>query len=291
MGTSQVASLARSAEWRAPPADRRAAYRFFGALTPQSNEPNQQINKFDIFPPGRHLPEGFVHCPFQEKERRSVARDGSVNRAGVSSSAFRALHQGDNRKQRWIIFPRGGSEAIPHVYGKPDQPPHSCLRWLPVVPPFVAHLDAHRLGQLITADSDGFCKLWDLRTFSCLETFTSSVSEESRVKSARKSRNSSSCAPPTRVSNDQQEESDEGPAPHGSRATVRKEAILTGSVPSDRTHATMVETSRYVDPSFAEGVSSEAARFFFARQFCAGFTWKAPKCFARVSRVGREVHS
>lgn len=160
------------------------------------------------------------------------------------------------------------------MYGKPDQPPHSCLRWLSVVPPFVAHLGAHRLGQLITADSDGFCKLWDLRTFSCLETFTSSVAEESRVKSARKSRNSSSCAPPTRVSNDQQEESDEGPAQHGSRATVRKEAILTGPVPSDRTHATMVETIRYVDPSFAEGVSSEAARFFFARQFCAGFTWK-----------------
>eukprot|EP00903_Cladosiphon_okamuranus_P013183 g12296.t1 len=53
-------------------------------------------------------------------------------------------------------------------------------------------------SQLITADSDGFCKLWDLRTFSCLETFTSSVAEESRAKNSTKKRNVSTCAPPTR---------------------------------------------------------------------------------------------
>ncbi|CAM9732893.1 unnamed protein product, partial [Choristocarpus tenellus] len=27
------------------------------------------------------------------------------------------------------------------------------------------------MHQLITADSDGICKLWDLRNFSCVQTF------------------------------------------------------------------------------------------------------------------------
>lgn len=53
------------------------------------------------------------------------------------------------------------------------------------------------LSQLITADTDGFCKLWDLRTFACVETFTSSVAESRKAKS--KSRNAT-CPPPTRVS-------------------------------------------------------------------------------------------
>ncbi|CAM9110180.1 unnamed protein product, partial [Hapterophycus canaliculatus] len=50
-------------------------------------------------------------------------------------------------------------------------------------------------SQLITADTDGFCKLWDLRTFACVETFTSSVAESRKATS--KSRNST-CPPPTR---------------------------------------------------------------------------------------------
>lgn len=52
--------------------------------------------------------------------------------------------------------------------------------------------------QLITADADGVCKLWDLRTFSCLETFISTAAEMKRAH-AKPKRNFSSCAPPTRV--------------------------------------------------------------------------------------------
>ncbi|CAM9649007.1 unnamed protein product, partial [Ectocarpus sp. 13 AM-2016] len=50
-------------------------------------------------------------------------------------------------------------------------------------------------SQLVTADADGFCKLWDLRTFSCMETFTSNMAaNRMRFKTRRKS----TCSPATR---------------------------------------------------------------------------------------------
>ncbi|CAN0050569.1 unnamed protein product [Ectocarpus sp. 12 AP-2014] len=50
-------------------------------------------------------------------------------------------------------------------------------------------------SQLVTADADGFCKLWDLRTFSCMESFTSNMAaNRMRFKTRRKS----TCSPATR---------------------------------------------------------------------------------------------
>ncbi|CAM9409360.1 unnamed protein product [Scytosiphon promiscuus] len=59
----------------------------------------------------------------------------------------------------------------------------------------VEHITGTSQASLITADTDGFCKLWDLRTFACVETFTSSLAESR--KAPRKRRNST-CPPPTR---------------------------------------------------------------------------------------------
>ncbi|CAN0141652.1 unnamed protein product [Ectocarpus fasciculatus] len=50
--------------------------------------------------------------------------------------------------------------------------------------------------QLITADMDGFCKLWDLRTFSCVGTFTSNAAASSKMGAKRES--TSTCSPATR---------------------------------------------------------------------------------------------
>lgn len=96
--------------------------------------------------------------------------------------------------------PTPGAQPNARVCTKPHQRPRISLQLhsFRIVLPF-AFLATFRLVQLITADSDGFCKLWDLRTFSCLETFTSSVAEESRANNAKKSRKALSCALPTRV--------------------------------------------------------------------------------------------
>ncbi|CAN0265862.1 unnamed protein product, partial [Ectocarpus sp. 12 AP-2014] len=50
--------------------------------------------------------------------------------------------------------------------------------------------------QLITADMDGFCKLWDLRTFSCVGTFTSNAAASKKMGAKREP--TSTCSPATR---------------------------------------------------------------------------------------------
>ncbi|CAN0530705.1 unnamed protein product, partial [Ectocarpus sp. 12 AP-2014] len=40
-------------------------------------------------------------------------------------------------------------------------------------------------SQLITADMDGFCKLWDLRTLSCVGTFTSNAAASNKMGAKR----------------------------------------------------------------------------------------------------------
>lgn len=44
--------------------------------------------------------------------------------------------------------------------------------------------------QLITADADGACRLWDLRTFSCLDVFTARAAGADRAK-RKKTKNTS----------------------------------------------------------------------------------------------------
>ncbi|CAM9771885.1 unnamed protein product [Ectocarpus sp. 4 AP-2014] len=60
----------------------------------------------------------------------------------------------------------------------------------------VEHVTGTSQASLITADMDGFCKLWDLRTFSCVGTFTSNAAASNKMGAKREP--TSTCSPATR---------------------------------------------------------------------------------------------